>query len=620
MASPQPPSLITPARLKALPDKPGVYIMRGESGEILYIGKAKHLRNRVRSYFSGSDDRRSVPFLLEQAITIETLVTEDERQAIILEADLIRKHKPHYNIRLKDDRAHIVVRIDESADWPRIELVRKVKEDGARYIGPFTFSYELRTLLEVMQRVIPLRTCSDRVLHNRVRPCLEHQIKRCCAPCCLPVDRLYYSGLLEQATSILQGNVEAVVASLEFDMAHASEELRFEDAAECRDRIQILRKIQQERSENKYGVESYDVFGIYREGGNAELSILQVRDGRLFDSKTFGFSNVQILDRDLLSSALIQFYRGDTFTPQTVLLPVQLEEVKALEEVLSERGEKKVYIEFPQRGPKRSLLELATTNAKENFEARFSQLDKQERVMMALRDQFDLIDAPRLVECVDVSHFQGGQTVGVVTCFRDLKPDKSRYRSFHLSQDQPDDFASMHELVRRHLSRQAEENTVADLLVIDGGKAQLEMALRARAELGLEQPQIVSLAKKRLETAQYRSVRSGKRKPERVYLEGVEVPVVLDPRSEVLQFLERLRDETHRSAVQFHRKTRSRRNFKSVLDDIPGIGPQRKELLLREFGSLERLKKASVEELIGRAKLPKPLAERVIRLLHSTES
>ena len=613
-------STISRSRLKALPAKPGVYLMRAEDGELLYVGKAKDLRARVRSYFNGSDGRSTIPFLLEQLVSIETLVTEDERQALVLESDLIRKHRPKYNIRLKDDKAHLIVRIDESSQWPRIELVRKTTDDGARYLGPYTFSYEIRTLIDSLQRVIPLRTCSDRVLHNRVRPCLEHQIKRCCAPCCLPIDPLQYREMVSQAIAVLEGEVQPVVKELEQQRDVASQELRFEDASEYHNRVQLLKRMQEQRSEQVYGKESVDVFALYREGLNAELCVLLLRDGRLYESKTFGFENVQMDDHEVLSAALSQFYEGPQPVPLSILVPFELEDGVVRESLLEERQKKKVKILVPQRGVKRRLLELAKVNAKENFEARFSEIDKRERVLEALSEELALSGAPRIVECMDVSHFQGGQTVGAVVCFQDLQPQRARYRAMHLSQEQPDDFASMRELVSRHLSRGAEEASLCDLLIIDGGRQQLAQAIAARDELGLNQPQLIALAKKRLGRAHYRAKDTAFRKPERVFVEGRDTAIVLEPRSEVLQFLERIRDETHRVAIQFHRKTRKKRTIRSVLDDIPGIGPKRRKVLLAAFGSVSAIKSSSVEEIACRAKLPKPLAERVFLALHSTES
>lgn len=615
---------ITKSRLRAMPKSPGVYLMKDRQGDVIYIGKAKDLRARVRSYFSGSDDRLSIPFLVEQVTFIDTLVTEDERQALVLEADLIRKYKPKYNIRLKDDRAYLIVRIDINHEWPKLQLVRQRKDDGARYIGPFAFAYELRTLIEAMQRSIPLRTCSDRVIYNRVRPCLEYQIKRCCGPCCIDVDKVQYLAWVDQAVRILQGNTKEVIAELKHDMARASEETRFEDAAEFRDRIRILNRIGEERHERMYGNESFDAFAMYREGGNAELSVMLVRDGRLAESKTFGFTNVQVPDEAILSSVLTQFYEGDATFPDAILLPFVLEDRAVREEWYSERRAKSVQLQVPKRGRKHRVMELTKTNAKQNFEARFSEVDRRGRILEALRDELQLEQVPRTIECVDISHFQGGATVGAIVALQEMSPDKSRYRCFHLSQEEPDDFASMREVLMRHLSRSAEDNTLPDLLVVDGGQAQLSQALAVRKELGLLQPALIALAKKRTGGMHYRAYEGtanpkAVRKPERIYLEDSTTPIVLDPRSEVLHLLERVRNEAHRFAITFHRKTRKKKTVRSALDRIPGVGPKRRDELLRQFRSVAKIKEATAEEISTACGIPSKLAQRILDALCSDE-
>ena len=610
-------SKVTKERLEALPRKSGVYLMKDAGGEVLYVGKAKDLRSRVRSYFSGSDERHNVQFLIERIDSVETLVTEDERQAIVLESDLIKKYKPRYNIRLKDDKAHLIVRIDMSHQWPRLDLVRSVKDDGARYIGPFAFSYELRTLLEVLKKTIPLRTCSNNVIYNRVRPCLEYQIKRCSAPCCLDVDHAQYLGWVEQAVRILEGHTEEVVKELRHDMDKASEELRYEDAATIRDRIQILERIGEEKASVQFGSGGIDAFGFYREGGNIELSVLMVRFGRLFESKTYGFSQVEVSDDEMLCSVLTQFYDGSRDFPDQIILPIEIEDIAVRRQWYSEQAEKTVELIVPKRGSKRRLLELALTNSKQNFEARFSDQNRSDRILEALRVELDLEEAPRTIECVDISHFQGGSTVGAVVSFKDMKPNKKRYRSFHLSQEVNDDFASMREVVSRHLSRCAEENTIADLMVIDGGVQQLAVARKVRSELGLERPNLIGLAKKRKKGAHYRAYEGAVelgavRKPERIFVEDSNQPIVLNVRSEALQLLERIRNEAHRSAVTFHRKTRNKKSFKSVLDSVPGIGPKRRTDLLREFGSVAAIRAASAQEINQRCGLPIALAQRLL--------
>ncbi len=605
-------------RIKHLPVLPGVYLMRDRQAAVIYIGKAKNLRTRIRSYFNGTDARYNVQFLLERLHSIDTLVTEDDRQAIILEADLIKKYRPRYNIRLKDDRAFLVVKVTTDHEWPRLELVRKQAEDGARYVGPFSFGYELRTLLEVVKKVVPLRTCSDRVIYNRVRPCLEYQIKRCAAPCCLEVDRRDYDAWVEQAVKILEGRNEEVILRLEADMERASNELRFEDAAEIRDRLQVLQRLAADRPTANFGAGSRDAFGIYCDGVNAEISVLMVRRGRLFEAKTFGFSDVEVDISEWLPSILTQFYSEAHDPPDEILLPLNLEDREAREELFAERLGREVRIVFPKQGAKARLLSLAYQNAKENFTGRFGG-GSQDRVLRALQHELGLDQTPRIIECADISHFQGGATVGSIVCFHDGLREKSGYRHFHLTQEgKPDDFASMREIMTRHLSRCMEDNTLADLMVIDGGALQLAQALDVRRDLGLRTPAMIGLAKKRRVSAPYRIALRGRPvgKPERIFMEGRELPVVLDAASDALKLLERIRDEAHRFAITFHRKTRSRKVLRSALENIPGIGPERRRGLLREFGSVKALRKASAEEIAGRSRIPLTLAQRMLSLLN----
>lgn len=614
--------IITPERLRALPVSPGVYLMKDNEGTVIYIGKAKSLRARVRSYFAGGDERASVEYLLQRVHSIDTLVCESERQAIVLEADLIKKYRPRYNIRLKDDRAYLLARIDMSAEWPKVELVRAQRDDGARYIGPFAFAYELRTLLDVVKRTVPLRTCSDSIFHNRVRPCLEFQIKRCSGPCCLPVSGEQYAAWVSQAIDILQGKNDEVIAALRQEMQHASDELRFEDAAAVRDRLAILEQVKSDRPRLTNIDVNHDAFGLYREGTRVEVSILMVRQGRLFDSKTFGFSDVEIPDDEVLSSVVGQFYEGRVDPPEEILLPFPLEDAEAREEILRDQRQGRVRLSVPKIGSKARLIELASSNARENFAARFADVDVHSLVLSALQAELGLEEAPRIIQCVDISHFQGGSTVASVVSFLDGKPDKSRYRHFNLASQEgtPDDFASMREVVGRHLSRCAEENTLPDLLVIDGGPGQLAMALEARGELSLTRPVLVGLAKARTEKLPYYALIAGNdrrsnRSFERVYVEGEKIPLLLKPESEVTHLLERIRDEAHRFAITFHRRSRSKRSLRSSLEDIPGVGEKRRRDLLRTFGSVKAIAAAEPQQLVERCKVPLPIAERIVNVL-----
>ena len=602
--------------LKKLPTKPGVYLMKDEAGKVIYVGKAKNLKSRVRSYYSGNDSRLSIPYLLEKIFSIDTLVTENERQAIVLESDLIKKYKPRYNVRLKDDKAHFLVRIDLNSQWPRIERVRRVRQDGAKYIGPFAFSYELRAILEVIKRTVPLRTCADSVLKNRVRPCLEYQIKRCAAPCCLDVDPEEYRDWLKQAIKILEGKNKDVLVNLKEQMERASVELRFEDAAAIRDRINVLEKVTQDTQTTMFPSNSQDAFSMHREGNLAEISVLMVRQGRLFEAKSFGFSDVAVPDDDILSSVMSQFYSDTRDIPDEILIDFELEDASSREELYSEQRGKKTKVAIPQRGPKKRLVDLAKQNALENFQVRFAEQEVSVQPLKELQDLLSLEELPRTMECVDVSHFQGGETVASVVFFQDGKPDKSRYRHYVLKhQGTPDDFESMREVVIRHLSRAVEENTLCDLMVIDGGKGQLSQAVISRKEVSGGFPVMVGLAKARAGKASPRQESTGG-VVERVFLEGAEEAIDLPLGSSSLHLMERIRDEAHRFAITHHRKRRSKRSMSSELDNIPGIGPSRRNKLLEEFGSVSGLQQAEPEEISERCRIPYALAESIVQFLN----
>lgn len=393
--------------------------------------------------------------------------------------------------------------------------------------------------------------------------------------------------------------------------------------------MRVLEKVQENRASVFYGDGDLDAFSLYREGNSVEVSILRASMGRLSEGESFGFTNVEIPDEEVLSSVLSQFYSLTNRMPEEILLPFEIPDSEFYVEALTEKKEKKVRLLVPQRGLKARMMDLASVNAKENFEARFSSQKKNERILEALRDTLDLEQVPRVIECIDVSHIQGSATVAAVVCFKDGVPERSRYRYFHLSQEgKPDDFASMNETVRRHLSRGMEEDSLCDLLVIDGGPPQIVQALKVRKELGLAYPAIIALAKKRdiirkNEPIKYKitppgsSPRLSHRKPERIYIEERPVPLILPVGSEVLQLLERIRNETHRSAITFHRKTRSRRQFKGPLDGITGLGPERKKKLLKAFGSIASIRDSTEEELVRRANIPFKLASIVLKKLRA---
>lgn len=596
-------------QVKHFPTQPGVYLMRDAEQTVIYVGKAKDLRARVKTYFAGGDGRFQIEYLLQRVTAVEPIVTQNEEQAFLLERDLITKYKPRYNIKLKDDRAYLSIRVDENAEWPRLELVRRVQPDGARYFGPYAFSSELRNLLEVIKRVLPLRSCSDAVLYNRARPCLEYQIKRCSGPCCGMVEREEYLGYIKQAISLLEGKTSSTTKILEGRMEAASLDLRFEEAAAWRDRVDILKTFEAGHSLVSFRGENRDVFALHREGHAAALCVLLVRGGRIAETKNFSLLDVQIDNEGLLESALQQFYDGGRDIPSEIVLPFELENQSLIQAGLSVRKGRGVQVVTPQRGSRMRLLAMAELNARQAFVSASTVESEWSQVARDLAQMLGLRQIPRRVECSDISNFQGSDTVGAIVAFFDGVADKSGYRKYNLSQqNKPDDFASMYEVISRRLKRGLEEGDLPDLLVIDGGPGQLSMALKARDELKLSLD-IVGLAKMRTES----EVMSDKvaRKPERLYTENEQEPILLDEGAVVTRFLSRIRDEVHRFVITFHRQKRARRVFASVLDTVSGLGPEKRNRLLKHFGSIEPIGKASAEEIATVGRMPLPLALKV---------
>lgn len=596
---------------------PGVYLMRDEHHEVIYVGKAKDLKARVRTYFTGGDGRYQIEYLLSRVVSFETIVTQTEEQAFLLERDLITKYKPRYNIRLKDDRAYLSLRIDENAEWPRLELVRKRFDDGARYFGPYAFSSELRNLLEVIKKVVPLRSCADTVLYNRQRPCLEYQIKRCSGPCCGLVDPNDYRLLVKQAIGILEGKTATTLKELTEKMDDAASDLRFEEAAAWRDRVEVLKAYQAGYSLVSFRDEDRDVFGLVREGATAVLCVILVRGGRLAETKTFTLDDVGVSDEDLLESSIQQFYEGNREVPPEILLQKELENASLIEAGLSARRGAKVSLLVPQRGSKARLIAMAELNARHAFAGSYDPESGWDGVAKALVSLAGLTQLPRRVECVDISNFQGSDIVGANVVFFDGVPDKGSYRKYNISQQgKPDDFAAIYEVVYRRLKRGMEEGNLPDLLVIDGGAAQLAKAVEAREALKLS-VDIISLAKMRTESAV--EAREVSRKPERVFLPYRDDSIPLDEGALVTRFLARLRDEVHRFVITFHRQKRSRRVFQSVMDTVAGVSPEHRNRLIRYFKSIDAIGKADPGEVARAGRMPLSLAKKLVEKIGSSE-
>jgi excinuclease ABC subunit C len=584
-------------RLETIATDPGVYLLKDKNGKVLYVGKAKSLRSRVRAYFrDGGDGRFQVRFLMRRVRDFDTLVARSEKEALILENNLIKQYKPRYNIRLKDDKSYLSAKMTNHP-WPRITVTRRIVKDGGRYFGPFGSADGLRETIDVIRKVFPLRTCSDAVFKNRSRPCIEYQIKRCLGPCCLPVDRAEYERHLGAAQLLLEGRNLELLKDLRERMREHADRLEFEDAARMRDSVRALEKTVERQTVLHHWGGDQDVFGLYRQGGFIEAIILIVRHGKLTSTQGWSFQDLEFPDEDVLSDLLTQYYSGARFLPDEVILPVEIEDAGVRAELLSERRGRKVEFLVPQRGDKLRLLEMAMDNARQSFAARRDNETTRDKMLEELRSKLHLRNTPKRIECYDISNLQGSMMVGSQATFDEGEPQKALYRRYKIrTVEGQDDFASMYEVLSRRAKRAIAENEFPDLWVIDGGKGQLNVAIEVLKDLNLsDQIEVVSIAKQHvLNDPRDRTVVKSE---ERVFLPNRKDPIVLPKNSTALFLLVRIRDEAHRFAITYNRELRRRARLRSVLDDIEGIGPVRRRALLRHFGSLRRIREASSEQL-----------------------
>ena len=597
-----------------VPARPGVYIFKDKRGKVIYVGKAKSLRDRVRSYVRGGDGRYQVSFLMNRAVDFETLVTVSETEALILENNLIKQYKPRYNINLKDDKSYVSVKVTVKDPWPRILVTRKIERDGNLYLGPYASASGIRETLEVARKIFPLRTCSNAVFRNRSRPCLEYQIKRCLGPCVLPVDRDEYERQLRGATQLLEGKSDVLLHEMREAMISAAEEERYEEAARIRDRIDAVAKVAEKQKVLVHGGGDRDVFGIFREGGFIEAQVLLVRGGKLVSNNSYQFEDFEFPDEEVLSELVSRFYEGSRYIPEEVLLPIPFEGMDAVADYLTGLRGTKVSVLVPQRGDKRRLVEMAVENAQHAFAERNDESARRERMMEELRSKLGLASTPKRIECFDISHVQGEAVVASMVAFDEGMPDKRGYRRYKLRGVQRnDDFAAMKEVLSRRLTRGKAEGGLPDLLLVDGGRGQLAMAVEAMKEIGVEGIELASIAKDRVRgDFQDEKIEHSE---ERIFRPGRANPITLRRNSNALFLLQHIRDEAHRFAITFHREVRAKRRLRSVLDEIDGIGPTRRRALLRHFGSVKRMSEASVEEIASVSRIGRVLAEAVVRKL-----
>ncbi len=585
------------AKLETLPAAPGVYVFKGARESVLYVGKASSLRSRVRSYFQpGTSDVRAFIIRLETELEdIETFVTSSEKEAALLENQLIKEHQPRYNIKLRDDKSYLSLRLDPKRAWPRLEVVRRPRPDGALYFGPYDSASGARQTLRLVNRHFQLRTCTDREMKNRVRPCLQYQIKRCPGPCAVDVSTEAYAEQVHNVGLFLDGRHDELVADLEAKMKSAAESMNYERAALHRDQLRAVSRVQEEQRVSTVKDVDQDVMGLFRRADQAELAVLRVRSGKLIGVRTFALKDVSLPDDELLASFVHAYYAEGAVAPDELLLPMPVELMKGLAEWLSEGRARKVKALVPSRGPRRKLLAMAQENAEHAFgEKRRAEEDVEARLGQ-VKKRLRLPRLPRRIECVDVSHTGGDDTVAVVVSLSNGAPDKARYRSFHVRNVQGgDDYGAMREVLLRRFKRghAGEEGwELPDLFVVDGGRGQLRMAQEALAELGVTGLPIAGLAKEK------ENVR-GETLVDRVYLPGQKNAVELRS-APALAMLALARDEAHRASNAFRKKVGKKRRLRSELDDVKSVGPRTRNQLLKSLGPMRAILGATREELVA---------------------
>jgi len=598
--------------INSAPRTPGVYLMKDAAGKVLYVGKAKDLKSRIRAYFGGTDSRAMIPFLVSRISDIEFILTETEKEALILENNLIKKHHPRYNIYFRDDKAYFNIRADLSEPFPRFQLVRKPKKDGAKYFGPYPSSASARETLQFLQSIFPLRTCRDAELKSRTRPCLEYQIKRCLAPCVGRINSEEYLGMVRDGVVFLEGRGKKLLDELKERMKAAAEQMNFEGAALMRDRIGAIERTLEKQRIVSMTSKDQDIFGLYREGPLIQVCVLFIRQGKITGSQPLPLLKFEGETVDMLSSLLMQYYDNATDIPQEILIPAPIEDIEIIREWLEEKRGKALAVVIPRRGRGLELLRIAEQNAEHGFKMERKSLEDPEESLRLLMEKLHLRHLPGKIEAFDISNIGGRLAVASMVTFHEGRPWKSGYRRFRIrTVEGSDDYAMMYEALKRRY--QGGEN-LPDLIVVDGGKGQLAVALSLLKDLSISGVDVIGLAKER--TNSIEAVGGVNKSEDRVYLPHKKEALYPSRWPAVLFLLQRVRDEAHRFAVSYHRRLKTRNDFLSLLDEVPGVGNVRKKVLLRAFGDIHKIREATIEELARVEGIGKDIGEKIFAFFH----
>ena len=613
--------------LKKLPNEPGVYIMHDANDTIMYVGKAKNLHNRVRSYFRANIGRGpQIDNMVKQIERFEYIVTDSELEALVLENNLIKEHCPRYNTLLKDDKTYPYIKVTVSEDYPRILFSRLMKKDKSRYFGPFTSAAAVKDTIELINKLYGLRTC-NRVLPRDIgleRPCLNYHMKQCCAPCTGDVSKEEYRERIDKALDFLGGNYSVIIKDLEQKMQKASEELDFENAARYRDLLSSVKQIAQKQKMTDSSMEDKDIIAMASDDKDAVVQVFFVRDGKLIGREHFYMMHVSENPRsEILGNFVKQFYAGTPFIPRQILLAEPIEDMDIIEKWLTDRKGSRVYITVPERGQKEKLMELAAQNAQLVLSKDKERIKREEgRTIGAVKELENILGIKGLnrMEAYDISNISGFANVGSMVVYEKGKPKRSDYRKFRIKTvSGPDDYACMHEVLTRRLLHGIEEKKelevrdidaqygsftkFPDLILMDGGRGQVNICLKVLEELGIDIP-VCGM------------VKDDNHRTRGLYYNNKELPI--DTRSEAFKLITRIQDEAHRFAIEYHRSLRSKSQVKSSLDDIPGIGPARRKALMRSFKSIDEIREASIEELSSVPEIPETVAKQIYDFFHES--
>ena len=610
--------------LSNLPDKPGCYLMKDDKGRVIYAGKAINLRNRVRSYFHASAQKnRRTSQLVMRIDDIDWIVVGSELEALILEMNLIKKHRPHFNVRLKDDKRYPYIKVHWGVDFPKVTVTRRMIQDGSRYFGPYTSVWAVHQTLDILRKIFPYLTCDREITGLDERACLYHDIKLCSAPCIGKIDKTNYRQMIEDLCNFLLGRTDPIVSRLNYEMDEAAQKLQFEQAARIRDQVRAIENVIEKQKVISSDYVDSDVIAMARSDGDACVQVFFIRGGKLIGRDYFLLEGADdTSDGDVLSGFIKQFYDRALTVPSQLLLPYDVEEAQIIKTWMSQKkGDELVEIVVPHEGLQQELVQMASENAVETLQSLQSQWQadrhRQEQALADLKQALDVTYPLNRIECYDISNTQGTAAVGSMVVFEQGVPKKNHYRHFNIRNvEGPDDFASMEEVLMRRFNRwraaqdlekkpgkkvDASFSILPDLLIVDGGKGQLGRAVRVIEKFGLSENILVAgLAKQN----------------EELFVRGRAKPIILERKSQGLYLVQRIRDEAHRFAITSHRKQRTRKGIASRIDEVPGIGPAKRTALLKHFGSISDIQEASLDELTAVTGITPKLAEAIKTHLH----